>query len=136
SLEMTRQKLVRRQLVQTARMSIEYAMQTPERQAALSQAAQRVSELPVDIDDRPGETIDALRAGIHRAAANNPPSLIVVDYLQLLDAPGENRVQQIGRISRGLKLMAGELGCPVVALSQLSRGLEQRTPPRPVLSDL
>lgn len=136
SLEMSRHQLIKRSLAGLARMSIEYAIRTPERSAKLGEAANLLSRLPVLIDDRPGDKMDALRAGVLRAASKNPPALLMIDYLQLLEGVGENRTQQVGSISRGLKLLARELACPVLVLSQLSRKVEDRAPPRPVLSDL
>ena len=81
-----------------------------------------------------------VRAKARRLAQQNADGLglILIDYLQLMRASGavENRVEQIGQISRGLKTLARELDVPVIALSQLNRGVEQRTDKRPVLSDL
>lgn len=98
-------------------------------------------EARIFIDDRPGATIEDLRARARRLATLNPDlGLIVVDYLQLLQAtdPRQNRVQQVGEISRGLKILAKELRVPVLALSQLSRDIEKRKgdDQRPKLSDL
>lgn len=136
SLEMSRSQLIKRGLAGLAKMPVAYAIQTPERSAKLAEAATRLSRLPILIDDRPGDKLDSLRAGVLRAAAKNPPALLMIDYLQLLEGVGENRTQQVGSISRGLKLLARELNCPVLVLSQLSRKVEDRSPPRPVLSDL
>ncbi|MET0249045.1 MAG: replicative DNA helicase [Sphingobium sp.] len=105
----------------------------------LSRAARELQELPLFIDDTPGLTIAALRTRARRLKRRHDVGLIVVDYLQLLQGTGrggENRVQEISEISRGLKTLAKELNVPVLALSQLSRAVEQREDKRPQLSDL
>jgi replicative DNA helicase len=106
---------------------------------SLSFASQRLAELPLYIDDTPALTIAALRARARRLKRKHDVGLIVVDYLQLLQGTGranDNRVNEISEISRGLKTLAKELSCPVIALSQLSRAVEQREDKRPMLSDL
>jgi replicative DNA helicase len=106
---------------------------------ALSYASQRLSELPLFIDDTPALTIGALRTRARRLKRRHDIGLIVVDYLQLLQGSGraqDNRVNEISEISRGLKTLAKELQVPVIALSQLSRAVEQREDKRPMLSDL
>jgi replicative DNA helicase len=100
-----------------------------------------LSEAQIYIDDTPGITVSELRTKARREAHQRPIGLIVVDYLQLMSGGsrfgGEsNRVQEISEISRGLKGVARELNVPVLALSQLSRSVESRTPPHPQLSDL
>ena len=106
----------------------------------LSFASQTLAELPLYIDDTPALTIAALRARARRLKRRHNVGLIIVDYLQLLQGTGrggnENRVNEISEISRGLKTLAKELGVPVIALSQLSRAVEQREDKRPMLSDL
>ncbi|MFC4293746.1 replicative DNA helicase [Novosphingobium tardum] len=105
----------------------------------LSYASQRLAELPLYIDDTPALSIAALRARARRLKRRFDIGLIVVDYLQLLQGSGratDNRVNEISEISRGLKTLAKELGVPVLALSQLSRAVEQREDKRPQLSDL
>jgi len=105
----------------------------------LSYASQRLAELPLYIDDTPALTIAALRTRARRLKRKHGIGLIVVDYLQLLQGSGrsqDNRVNEISEISRGLKTLAKELQVPVVALSQLSRAVEQREDKRPMLSDL
>ncbi len=105
----------------------------------LSRAARELQELPLYIDDTPGLTIAALRTRARRLKRRHNVGFIVVDYLQLLQGSsksGENRVQEISEISRGLKTLAKELNCPVLALSQLSRAVESREDKRPQLSDL
>lgn len=134
SLEMSRRQLVRRGIASYGRIDVLRAATSDD--GRLAQAATAVSRLPIRIDDNPGETIHQLRAGIMRAAATEPPDLIIVDYLQLMESDGENRNQQISQVSRGLKRLARETDAHVIALSQLSRNVEHRTPPRPVLSDL
>ncbi|MEO6432670.1 MAG: replicative DNA helicase [Sphingomicrobium sp.] len=106
----------------------------------LARASAELQSLPLYIDDTPGLTIAALRTRARRLKRQKGVGLIVVDYLQLLQGTGrgghENRVQEISEISRGLKQLAKELNCPVIALSQLSRAVEQREDKRPQLSDL
>ena len=107
----------------------------------LARAAAELTSLPLYIDDTPALTIAALRARARRLKRQKGISMVVVDYLQLLQgtgrgSSGENRVQEISEISRGLKQLAKELHVPVLALSQLSRAVEQREDKRPQLSDL
>ncbi len=105
----------------------------------LSFASQRLAELPLYIDDTAALTIAALRTRARRLKRRHGIGLIVVDYLQLLHGTGranDNRVNEISEISRGLKALAKELDLPVIALSQLSRAVEQRDDKRPMLSDL
>jgi replicative DNA helicase len=105
----------------------------------LSYASQRLAELPLYIDDTPALSIAALRTRARRLKRRNDVGLIVVDYLQLLQGSQrsqDNRVNEISEISRGLKTLAKELDVPVIALSQLSRAVEQRDDKRPMLSDL
>jgi replicative DNA helicase len=105
-----------------------------------ARAAAELETLPLFIDDTPGLTIAALRTRARRLKRKHHIGLIIVDYLQLLTGGGknggENRVQEISEISRGLKTLAKELNVPVLALSQLSRAVEQREDKRPQLSDL
>ncbi len=105
-----------------------------------ARAADELSGLPLYIDDTPALTIAALRTRARRLKRQKGVGMIVVDYLQLLAGSGrggnENRVQEISEISRGLKQLAKELHVPVLALSQLSRAVEQREDKRPQLSDL
>jgi replicative DNA helicase len=106
----------------------------------LARAAADLESLPLYIDDTAGLTIAALRTRARRLKRQRGIGLVVVDYLQLLQGTGkgghENRVNEISEISRGLKTLAKELGVPVLALSQLSRAVEQREDKRPQLSDL
>ena len=106
----------------------------------LARAAAELETLPLYIDDTPALTIAALRTRARRLQRRHGIRLIVVDYLQLLQGSGrgsgDNRVQEISEISRGLKTLAKELSVPVLALSQLSRAVEQREDKRPQLSDL
>lgn len=99
------------------------------------------SDLPLYIDDTPALTIGALRTRARRLKRKHNISLLIVDYLQMLEGSpsrrsGENRTQEVSEISRGLKNIAKELNIPVLALSQLSRAVEQREDKRPQLSDL
>ena len=106
----------------------------------LARAAADLQTLPLYIDDTPGLTIAALRTRARRLKRQKGIGLVMIDYLQLLQGSGksssENRVQEISEISRGLKQLAKELDVPVIALSQLSRAVEQREDKRPQLSDL
>lgn len=106
----------------------------------LTSAVGILSEAPIYIDDTPGLTPTELRSRSRRLAREHGLGLIVIDYLQLMQgSPGaskENRATEISEISRSLKGLAKELNVPVIALSQLNRGLEQRPDKRPVMSDL
>lgn len=103
-------------------------------------AAERMAALGLVIDDSPPATISGLASSCRRLARRAPLALVVVDYLQLMSSDryrnGDNRVAEVGDVSRGLKLLAGELNCPILACSQLSRQLENRQNKRPVLADL
>nr|HID13758.1 replicative DNA helicase [Anaerolineae bacterium] len=102
------------------------------------QATGKLADLPVFIDDTPSISALQLRTKARRLHAEHGLDLIVVDYLQLMtgDVRSENRVQEVSHISRSLKGLARELDVPVVAASQLSRAVEQRSDKRPVLADL
>jgi replicative DNA helicase len=104
------------------------------------QASQELASTPMFIDDTPALSVSALRTRARRLQRTHGLGLIVIDYLQLLaPSPGqrvENRVQEISAITRGLKALAKELNVPVLALSQLSRAVEQREDKRPQLADL
>ena len=103
-------------------------------------ASQALHKLPLFIDDTPALSIAAIRTRARRLKRQHGLSMIVVDYLQLAAAPAssrnDNRVQEVSEITRGLKAIAKELDVPVIALSQLSRAVEQREDKRPQLSDL
>ena len=101
-------------------------------------ATSQLSEAKIFIDESPSLTPTELRARARRVAREHGLDLVVVDYLQLMQVPGtkENRATEIAEISRGLKALAKELQVPVIALSQLNRGVEQRTEKKPVMSDL
>ena len=101
-------------------------------------ATKQLQDAKIFIDDTPALTPTELRARARRIKREHGLDLIVVDYLQLMSVPGtkENRATEISEISRGLKALAKELHCPVIALSQLNRGVEQRENKKPVMSDL
>ena len=107
----------------------------------LTEAIEKLRTVSLHIDETPGLTPSELRANARRLARQcGKLGLIVVDYLQLMSgsagSQGENRATELGEISRGLKMLAKELQCPVIALSQLNRSVEQRTDKRPMMSDL
>ena len=104
----------------------------------INTAVQLMSDAPIFIDDSAGLSPTDIRARARRLHREHGLGLIVVDYLQLMQVPGnkENRATEISEISRSLKALAKELDLPVVALSQLNRAVEQRTDKRPVMSDL
>jgi replicative DNA helicase len=114
---------------------------TDEEWPRLTDAIERLRTVSLHIDETPGLTPSELRANARRLARRcGKLGLIVVDYLQLMSgssgSDGDNRATELGEISRGLKMLAKELQCPVIALSQLNRGVEQRTDKRPMMSDL
>jgi replicative DNA helicase len=106
----------------------------------LSEAIEKLRTISLHIDESAGLTSSELRANARRLARQcGQLGLIVVDYLQLMSgssSDGENRATELGEISRGLKMLARELQCPVIALSQLNRSVEQRPDKRPMMSDL
>jgi len=142
SLEMSADQLATRILAEQSGISSENLRTgkiSREDFQALSRASQELAELPLYIDDTPALTIAALRSRARRLKRRHNIGFIVVDYLQLLQGSGranDNRVNEISEISRGLKTLAKELDVPVLALSQLSRAVEQREDKKPMLSDL
>ncbi|MBI4574096.1 MAG: replicative DNA helicase [candidate division NC10 bacterium] len=141
SLEMSKEQLVQRMLCSVARVD-SHKLRTGYLSDAdwpkLTTGAGRLSEAPIFIDDTPGISLLEMRAKARRLKAEHGLGLVIIDYLQLISGRGrvESRQQEISEISRSLKAMAKELDVPVVALSQLSRAVESRQPPRPQLSDL
>jgi replicative DNA helicase len=142
SLEMSEQEIVTRILAAEARVPLQ-AFNSGNlldgHWRRLEEKQQLLASAPLHIDDSPGLTMTEIRARARRLAQRHGLSLIVVDYLQLMTPSGRrdaNREQQVAEISRGLKVLAKELGVPVIAIAQLNRGPEQRTDKRPVLSDL
>jgi replicative DNA helicase len=143
SLEMSSDQLATRILAEQSGISSELLRMgkiSKEDFRELSRASRELQELPLFIDDTPALTIAALRTRARRLQRQKGIGLIIVDYLQLLQGSGrgsnDNRVNEISEISRGLKTLAKELAVPVIALSQLSRAVEQREDKRPMLSDL
>ena len=142
SLEMSKEQLVDRMLADASGVdswNIRTGNLSDDDFQKLSEAMGEMAEAPIFIDDKPGLSVLELRTKARRIAHERPLGLIVVDYLQLMQGSGRhdgNRVQEVSEISRGLKLVARELNVPLIALSQLSRTVESRTPPIPQLSDL
>jgi replicative DNA helicase len=97
-----------------------------------------VADAPLFIDDSPNMSMMEIRAKCRRLKQRNDLKFVIIDYLQLMSSPKrvENRQQEVSEMSRSLKLLAKELDVPVIALSQLNRGPEQRTDKKPLLSDL
>ncbi|OUL20092.1 replicative DNA helicase [Nostoc sp. RF31YmG] len=141
SLEMSKEQLVQRLLASEAGIESGYLRSGRLSQAQwepLSRAIGMLSEMPIFIDDTPNITVTQMRSQARRLQAEQGMDLglIVIDYLQLMEGGGDNRVQELSKITRSLKGLARELSVPVIALSQLSRGVEARTNKRPMLSDL
>jgi replicative DNA helicase len=144
SLEMAAEQLATRILSEQSEVpsdQIRRGEVEPDEFSRFVQASQDLSSVPLLIDDTPALSISAVRTRARRMKRQHGGlSLILVDYLQLLQGPAgrrnENRVNEIGEISRGLKTLAKELEVPVMALSQLSRQVENRDDKRPQLSDL
>lgn len=142
SLEMSKEQLVDRMLADASGVdawNIRTGNLSDDDFEKLSHAMGEMAEAPIYIDDTPGVTVLEMRTKARREAHNNPLGLIIIDYLQLMQGSGRsdgNRVQEVSEISRGLKLIARELNVPVIALSQLSRSVETRSPQIPQLSDL
>lgn len=148
SLEMSKEQLVQRMLCAEAEMDAQ-RIRTGDIGAAdfekLSMAMGRLGDAPIFIDDTPSVSVMEVRSKARKLMmerGGEPIGMIMIDYLQLMSGGssssgnGDNRTNEIGAISRGLKGLARELKCPVMALSQLSRGVEQRPDKRPMMSDL
>lgn len=142
SLEMSKEQLVDRMLADASGVdswNIRTGNLSDDDFSKLSEAMGEMSEAPIFIDDTPGLSVLEMRTKARRAAHDQPLGLIIIDYLQLMQGSGRhdgNRVQEVSEISRGLKLIARELNVPVIALSQLSRTVESRSPQIPQLADL
>ncbi|HEY3379000.1 MAG TPA: replicative DNA helicase [Armatimonadota bacterium] len=141
SIEMAKEQLALRILCSEARVNqegVRHAMISDEDMTKLAQAVERLWDCPIFIDDSPSISVLEMRGKARRLKAEHGLGLIVVDYLQLMHSSSkvENRTQEIAQIARGLKALAREMKVPVIALSQLSRMVESRSPRRPQLSDL
>ena len=143
SLEMSAEQLANRILGQESGLSSDLIRRGDIGKSdfpRLVEVSNRLNTLPFFIDDTPALSVPALRTRARRLMRQTGLGMIVIDYLQLLSSPGkksaENRVQELSEITRGLKALAKELRIPVLALSQLSRAVEQRDDKRPQLSDL
>ncbi len=141
SLEMSKEQLVMRLLSSAGRIDsqrIRTGKLLNEDWPKLTRAVGMLSEAPIYLDDTPALSVLEMRAKVRRLAAQHDIGLIIVDYLQLMQGRGriENRTQEISEISRSLKALAKEHNVPVVALSQLNRGLEGRSDKRPMMADL
>ncbi len=141
SMEMPAEQLVTRMLSSIGHVpltSIRSGRISDDDWVRITAATSQLSEARIFIDETPALTPTELRARARRIKREHGLDLVVVDYLQLMQVPGtkENRATEIAEISRGLKVLAKELALPVIALSQLNRGVEQRTEKKPVMSDL
>lgn len=142
SLEMGADQLAQRLVSSRARVdqgNLRKGQLQPDDWARVAEAVEHMRVAKLQIDETPGMTVAQMRASARRMArAMGSMDLLVVDYIQLMSASSgsDNRTQEIGEISRGLKMLAREMGCPVLALSQLNRSMEQRADKRPLLSDL
>lgn len=140
SLEMSKQQIGLRILSARSRIpmaSMRSGTQLTDSQYnGLTVATSKASSQKLMVDDKPSVGVAYIRAKSRQIKRKHGLDLIVIDYLQLMTGKGDNRVQEIGSISRGLKALAKELEVPIIALAQLNRGLEQRGDKRPILSDL
>jgi replicative DNA helicase len=141
SLEMSRNEITMRLLSAEARVALHHMRTGQLGEDDWTRLARRMSEVvdaPLYIDDSPNMSMMEIRAKCRRLKQRHSLRLVIIDYLQLMSSPRrvENRQQEVSDMSRSLKLLAKELDVPVVAVSQLNRGPEQRNDKRPLLSDL
>jgi len=141
SLEMSKEQLVQRLLASEVRIEsgrLRSGRVSQQEWEPLGHAISSLSQVPIFIDDTPNVSVTEIRSKARRLQAEQGGALglIVLDYLQLMDGGSDNRVQELSKITRSLKSLARELSVPVIALSQLSRGVESRTNKRPMMSDL
>ncbi len=141
SLEMSKEQLTQRMISSISRVelsNIKNGNVADEDWSKITQGIQMLQKSDIFIDDSPGITVAELRSKCRRLKIEKGLDLVLIDYLQLMESEGrvESRQQEISKISRSLKILAKELQCPVIALSQLSRAPESRSDHRPMLSDL
>ncbi len=141
SLEMSKEQLVQRLLSSEAGIEanrLRAGRVSQNEWEPFNNALTSLSEMPIFIDDTPNIVVSEIRSKCRRLQAEQGQNLglVLLDYLQLMEGGGDNRVQELSRITRSLKGLARELNVPVIALSQLSRGVEARTNKRPMMSDL
>lgn len=141
SLEMSKEQLINRMLAMNSKVdsqNIRTGDLKDEEWANLMESARNIGESALIIDDTPGISISELRSKCRKLKLEKNLGLVIIDYLQLMSGGGrsESRQQEVSEISRSLKALAREINCPVIALSQLSRAVEQRPDKRPMLSDL
>jgi replicative DNA helicase len=143
SLEMSSDELTTRLVGSVGRvdqMSLQTAELEDHEWGRVSEAMDKLHSAPIDIQDAGVNTIAEIRAVARRFLHRHKKiGMVIVDYLQLVSGTSdgrENRATEVGHVSRGLKLLAGELQCPVIALSQLNRSLEDRPDKRPRMSDI
>jgi replicative DNA helicase len=141
SLEMSKSEIVLRLLSAESRVPLNVLRSgrlSDDDWTKLARRMGEIAEAPLFVDDTPNMNLMEIRAKARRLKQRHDLKLIVVDYLQLMTSPkrAESRQQEVAELSRGLKLLAKEIQCPVIAVSQLNRGPEQRQDKRPQLSDL
>ena len=144
SLEMSKVEIAQRLLAANARVGLQEIRSARIRNdqwPQILQATNDLSQLDIMIDDTPGTTVTEIRAKARRILRGKPLGLVIIDYLQLISPPSggrraDSRATEVSEMSRGIKIMAKDLGVPVVALSQLNRTVENRNGKRPQLSDL
>lgn len=141
SLEMSKEQLAQRLLAGEAKIDsnrLRSGRLASNEFEPLVNAVGSLSELPIFIDDTANLTVMQMRSQLRRLQSKNKEKLglVLLDYLQLMEGGSDNRVQELSKITRSLKGLAREINVPIIALSQLSRGVEQRTNKRPMMSDL
>ena len=144
SLEMSKTEIAQRLLSAQARiglMDIRSANIRDQQWPQILEATSELSQLDIMVDDTPGTTVTEVRAKARRMLKGKERGVVILDYLQLVSPPSgghraDSRATEVSEMSRGIKIMAKDLGVPVIALSQLNRGVEGRTGKKPQLSDL
>lgn len=139
SLEMTAQELSEKALAYVGSVHAEAmasGQMTADDWSRVNAGVAKLHDIPLHIDGSPRLTVAQIRAKARRMQRRTGLDLVIIDYLQLLEGHGDSRHEQVSAITRSLKILANELDCPVVALSQVNRKCEERTDKRPMLSDL
>jgi replicative DNA helicase len=142
TLEMSKSEVTQRLMCSEAKVEsqrLRTGKLAPDDWPRLTAACDKLAKAPIYVDDTGSINMMEIRSKARRLKSRHPDlGLIIVDYLQLMSSAGntENRVQEVSQISRSLKILARDLEVPIIALSQLSRAVEQRTDKRPILSDL